>query len=58
VWSTRGWTAQTPTIFLIWIPFVSIWWLWRWSEGVEFATKGKISGATAFLPAWLLGTIG
>ena len=50
--------AEIPTLWLIWIPFVSIWWLWKWSEGVDVATRGKMSGATAFLLSWLLGSIG
>jgi hypothetical protein len=53
---TRG--AEIPTMWLIWIPFISIYWLWKWSEGVEKATSTTMSSASAFLLCWLLGGIG
>ena len=36
--------ADIPTAWLILIPFVNIYWLWRWSQGVEKVTS---SGLTA-----------
>jgi len=50
--------AHIPTAWLIIIPFVSIWWLWKYSEGVEHATANKMSGVLAFILMWLLGAIG
>ncbi len=50
--------ADIPTAWLIIIPFVNIWWLWRFSKGVERVTQGKMSGVVAFLLLWLLGFIG
>jgi len=50
--------AEIPTMWLIWIPFVSVYWLWKLSVGVGVATGGKTEGTTAFLLAYLLGGIG
>jgi hypothetical protein len=50
--------AQIPTAWLIIIPFVNIWWMWKYSEGVENVTNGKMSGVLAFILMLLLGTIG
>jgi hypothetical protein len=50
--------ATIPTAWLIIIPFVSIWWLWKYSEGVEHVTNNKMSGVLAFVLMWLLGAIG
>ncbi len=47
-----------PTFWLIWIPFAGLYWLWKWSEGVEKVTNGAMSGAAAFVLTWLLGPIG
>ena len=50
--------AQIPTAWLIIIPFVNLWWLWKYSEGVEHVSRGKMSGALAFVLLFLLGPIG
>ena len=50
--------ATIPTAWFIIIPFVNIWWLWKYSEGVEKVTGGKLSGVLAFLLLLLLGPIG
>ncbi len=50
--------ATIPTAWLIIVPFVNIWWLWKYSEGVEKVTDGKLSGVLAFILLWLLGSIG
>ncbi len=50
--NTQG--AQIPTAWLIIIPIVNIYWLWKFSEGVETVTKGGLSGAVAFLLLILL----
>jgi len=53
---TKG--AEIPTAWLIIIPFVNIWWLWKYSEGVGVVTAEKISGVLAFLLLFLTGNIG
>lgn len=50
--------AQIPTAWLLIIPFVNIWWLWKFSEGVELVTNKGMGTAVVFLLLWLLGTIG
>jgi hypothetical protein len=50
--------AQIPTAWLLIIPLVNIWWLWKYAEGVEDVSKGKMSGALAFVLLFLLGPIG
>ncbi len=50
--------ANIPTAWLIIIPIVNIWWLWKYSEGVEHVTGGQTSGVLAFVLLFLLGLIG
>ncbi len=50
--------AKIPTAWLIIVPLVNIWWVWKYSEGVEQVTGGKLSGVLAFVLLWLLGSIG
>ncbi len=50
--------AQIPTAWLIIIPFVNIWWYWKFCEGVELVTNKGMGVAVAFLLLWLLGAIG
>ena len=50
--------ADIPTAWLIIIPFVSIWWLWKYSQGVDMVTNSKMSGVLTFILLWLLGPIG
>ena len=50
--------AAVPTAWLMIIPIVNIWWLWKFSEGVEVATNKEMSGPIAFILLFLLGIIG
>ncbi|HET6612200.1 MAG TPA: DUF4234 domain-containing protein [Kofleriaceae bacterium] len=50
--------AAIPTAWLLIVPIANIWWMWKYGEGAERATGGKVSGAVAFLLLFLLGTIG
>lgn len=50
--------ADIPTSWLLIIPFVSIWYLWKWCEGVEKVTNKDMSGVVAFLLLIFLGPIG
>ena len=45
--------ADIPTAWLIIIPIVNLYWMWKWGEGVEHVTRGKMSAAVAFLLLWL-----
>ena len=50
--------AKIPTAWLVIVPIVSIWWLWKYSEGVEQVTKEKMSAVLSFILIFLLGFIG
>ena len=47
-----------PTAWLIIIPFVNIWWLWKYSQGVEMFTGRHISAVMAFWLVFLLEICG
>jgi hypothetical protein len=50
--------ASIPTAWLIIVPIVNIWWIWKHSEGVEKVTGEKMSAVIAFILQFLLGFIG
>lgn len=50
--------AQIPTAWLILIPFVNIYWQWKFSEGVETVTRKEMSAPIAFILSYLLSYIG
>jgi hypothetical protein len=50
--------ADIPTAWLLIIPFVNLWWLWRWAKGVEQVTQGAWSAVAAFFLCWLVGIVG
>lgn len=50
--------SEIPTAWLIIIPFVNWWWLWKYSEGVDKVTKGELSTVISFILLFLLGSIG
>jgi len=54
--NTQG--AEIPTAWLIIIPFVGLYWMWKFCNGVEKVTKGGMSAAVGFLLLYLLGPIG
>lgn len=54
--NTKG--ATIPTAWLMIVPIVNIWWLWKYSEGVEKVTNGKMTGVISFVLLFLLGFIG
>jgi len=50
--------ANIPSAWWLIVPIGNIWWQWKYSEGVERVTRGKLGGAVAFLLIFLLGIIG
>jgi hypothetical protein len=50
--------ATIPTAWLLIIPFVNYYWLWKFSEGVATVTKGGMSAGSVFLLNFCLGPIG
>jgi hypothetical protein len=54
--NARG--ADIPTAWLMIVPIVNFFWLWKWSQGVEKVTGGSTGAGTAFILMFLLGAIG
>jgi Domain of unknown function (DUF4234) len=50
--------ADIPTAWLLIIPIVNIYWLWKWSQGVEKITNKDLGAVPALLLCWFLGIIG
>lgn len=50
--------ANIPTAWLLIVPIVNLWWLWKYSEGVEKITNGKSTAVLTFILLFLLGFIG
>lgn len=50
--------AEIPSFLLLFVPIANVYWLWKWSEGVERGTSGTMSGTSAFMLTFLLGPIG
>lgn len=50
--------SNIPTAWLIIVPFVSIWWMYKYCEGVDQTTNGKMSTVLGFVLLFFLGLIG
>ena len=50
--------ASIPTAWLLIVPIVGFYWLWKYSEGVEAVTKNGMSKVAAFVLLLLLNVIG
>ena len=50
--------AQIPTSLLIIVPFVNLYWYWKWAKGVEQVTNNKTSAAIAVVLIYFVGSIG
>ena len=50
--------ADIPTAWLVIVPLVNIWWLWKYSEGVEKITKSSMQAALSFILLFLVEFIG
>lgn len=50
--------ADIPTAWLLIVPVANVYWLWKWCCGIEHVSKGKMTGAVAFLIAMLLPLVG
>ena len=50
--------ADIPTAWLLIIPIANIWWLWKWSGGVEHVTRGKMTQVISFILMFVLGIVG
>ncbi len=50
--------TRIPTAWLMIVPIVSIYWMWKYAEGVGQVSKNQLSGPVAFLLMFLLSIIG
>lgn len=50
--------ADIPSAWLMIVPIASIYWMWKWSGGVEMVTRGKQSQGVSFIMVFLLSIIG
>lgn len=50
--------AKIPTAWLLIVPIANIYWLWKYSEGVDQVSGGKMSTPLAFILELFLGIIG
>lgn len=54
--------ADIPTAWLIIVPFANIYWMWKWSGGVDLVTeqlpRGRMTQPIAFLLILVLDIIG
>ncbi len=50
--------ADIPTTWLLLIPIVNLWWLWRYCIGVEKVTRGMLAASLAFVVLLLLSSLG
>jgi len=41
--------AEIPTAWLLIVPLVNIWWMWKYYEGAEKVTNNKVSGVLMFV---------
>ena len=46
--------ADIPTTFLMFIPLVNYYWLWKYCKGVEMVTEGKMSLGLAIVLVMLV----
>ena len=50
--------AQIPTAWLLIVPFANLYWIWKYSEGVEKVSGGKISAVMSLILLLLLSIVG
>lgn len=49
--------ADIPTAWLIIVPLVNIWWMWKYCQGVQHVTGEKLNAALVFVGFLLIGFI-
>ncbi len=50
--------AEIPTAWWLIVPIGNIWWIWKYSEGVEIVTKEKYPAGLAFILLSLTNIVG
>ncbi|MBN1150738.1 DUF4234 domain-containing protein [candidate division WOR-3 bacterium] len=54
--NSKGATVPNPILMII--PIVGIFYLWKYSEGVEKVTSGGMTGIVSFLLFWFVNPVG
>lgn len=54
--NARG--AGIATAWWLAVPIANMWWTWKYCQGVELVSGGRLGAAVAFLLLWLLPVIG
>lgn len=49
--------ADIPTALLIIVPIANLWWMWKYSQGVEKVTGNKLNGLLVFVGFVAVGFI-
>ena len=50
--------ADIPTAWLLIIPIANIYWIWKWSQGVEHVTRSASSTVATFCLIFVLSFLG
>jgi hypothetical protein len=50
--------AEIPTAWLLLVPFVNYYWYWKYSQGAEHVTNGKLSAPLTFIMLLFISVIG
>lgn len=53
--NARG--AQIPSGWHLLVPILNLLWFWKWAQGAEHVTRGKVSAGTVMLVALFLGPV-
>jgi hypothetical protein len=53
---SRG--AEIPPLWHVFIPILNLIWMWKWCQGMEKATGGRLSAGTSLIMLLFLGAIG
>lgn len=49
---------KVPFFLWFFIPFINIWWFWRFAKAIEKTTKGSVNRWAAFFAPVILGVLG
>jgi hypothetical protein len=50
--------AKIPTAWLLILPIINFYWMWKFCEGLELVTNKRVEGVMSFLAILFLGVIG
>jgi hypothetical protein len=50
--------AEIPTAWLLIVPLANLYWIWKYAEGVEQVSKGKVTAVLTLILLLLLSIVG